>query len=156
MKDLEEHGQNLGFLFLMYCLTLWSPGACVHLSDNMVKPIPSPPLAHQLKKRNANFLQYGFAVCEIPFYKVCRPNVTRIACSELGCCYHKEVCYKKAMPQYMRAFIGLIFIVFAMFSLYMLQSCIVGRKPKRSAIKETIQPLEIEESSSGPSESSSE
>uniref|UniRef100_A0A670JAJ0 Uncharacterized protein n=1 Tax=Podarcis muralis TaxID=64176 RepID=A0A670JAJ0_PODMU len=38
-------------------------------------------------------------VCEFPFYEICRENVSRIECSELGCCYHKETCYKKAVPR---------------------------------------------------------
>uniref|UniRef100_A0A8C6YG93 Uncharacterized protein n=1 Tax=Naja naja TaxID=35670 RepID=A0A8C6YG93_NAJNA len=39
-----------------------------------------------------------FEVCELPFYEVCQTNVSRIECTELGCCYHKETCYKKAVP----------------------------------------------------------
>ncbi|CAI5771929.1 Hypothetical predicted protein [Podarcis lilfordi] len=99
MKDLEEPGQNPRLIFLMYCLTLWSPpGLCVQSPLKFDRAIQSPPLPHRLEKRNTNFLRYGFAVCEFPFYEICRENVSRIECSELGCCYHKETCYKKAVP----------------------------------------------------------
>ncbi|XP_062983734.1 testis-expressed protein 29 [Elgaria multicarinata webbii] len=153
MKDLEELGQNPRFIFLMYCLTLWSPpGACVKLSLKLDTAIQPPPLTVRLEKRNANFLRYGFAVCELPFYEICRSNVSRIECSELGCCFHKETCYKKAVPQYMKAFVGLIVIIMVVFSLFMLQSCCTGSKKKPAAKKELKK--EEEESTSDTSDSS--
>ncbi|XP_061485664.1 testis-expressed protein 29 [Rhineura floridana] len=135
MKNVEELGQNPRFILLMYCLTLWSPpGACVQLSLKLERAVQSPPLTLQLEKRNANFLRYGFAVCELPFYEICSSNVSRIKCSELGCCFHKETCYKKAVPQYMKAFIGLIVVVMVVFFLFMLYSCCTGKK-KKSFVK---------------------
>nr|XP_020649955.1 testis-expressed protein 29 isoform X2 [Pogona vitticeps]XP_020649956.1 testis-expressed protein 29 isoform X2 [Pogona vitticeps]XP_020649957.1 testis-expressed protein 29 isoform X2 [Pogona vitticeps] len=132
-KDLEEFDHNLKFLLLMCCLTLWSPVACVSLSLKLDGAIQSPHMAHQLEKRSTNFLRYGFAVCELPFYEICNSNVSRIECSALGCCFHKETCYKKAVPQYMKAFVGLIWLLFGIFCLFLLQSCI-GRK-KLPAVK---------------------
>nr|XP_034972603.1 testis-expressed protein 29 [Zootoca vivipara] len=100
MKDLEELGQNPRLIFLICCLTLWSPpGLCVQSPLKLDRAIQSPPLPHRLEKRNTNFLRYGFAVCEFPFYEICRENVSRIECSELGCCFHKQTCYKKAVPR---------------------------------------------------------
>nr|XP_020649958.1 testis-expressed protein 29 isoform X3 [Pogona vitticeps] len=120
-KDLEEFDHNLKFLLLMCCLTLWSPVACVSLSLKLDGAIQSPHMAHQLEKRSTNFLRYGFAVCELPFYEICNSNVSRIECSALGCCFHKETCYKKAVPQYMKAFVGLIWLLFGIFCLFLLQ-----------------------------------
>ncbi|XP_078246399.1 testis-expressed protein 29 [Pogona vitticeps] len=121
-KDLEEFDHNLKFLLLMCCLTLWSPVACVSMSLKLDGAIQSPHMAHQLEKRSTNFLRYGFAVCELPFYEICNSNVSRIECSALGCCFHKETCYKKAVPQYMKAFVGLIWLLFGIFCLFLLQS----------------------------------
>ncbi|KAH0624547.1 hypothetical protein JD844_032141 [Phrynosoma platyrhinos] len=91
-------------------------------------------------------IELSSQVCELPFYEICRTNVSRIKCSELGCCFHKETCYKKAVPQYMKAFGGLIGLIFVLFCLYMLQ-----RKKAKSVIK-----AEEESSSSESSESSTE
>uniref|UniRef100_A0A670YZS7 Uncharacterized protein n=1 Tax=Pseudonaja textilis TaxID=8673 RepID=A0A670YZS7_PSETE len=46
----------------------------------------------------STFRQSVNTLCELPFYEVCQTNVSRIECTELGCCYHKETCYKKAVP----------------------------------------------------------
>ncbi|XP_025024053.1 testis-expressed protein 29, partial [Python bivittatus] len=108
-------------IFLVSCLILWlPPGACIKLSFKSNRTTQSPLLALQLEKRS-NFLRYGFAVCELPFYEICQTNVSRIECTELGCCYYKETCYKKAVPSYMKAFVALIVIILAVFSLFMLK-----------------------------------
>ncbi|KAJ7319785.1 hypothetical protein JRQ81_019296 [Phrynocephalus forsythii] len=134
-KGSEEAGHKPKLIFLVYCLTLWSPPvACVNMSLNLDKEIQSAHVAHELEKRSTNFIRYGFAVCELPFHEICNSNVSRIECSALGCCFHKETCYKKAVPQYMKAFVALIWLLFGIFILFMLQSCI-GRK-KMSAVKE--------------------
>uniref|UniRef100_A0A8C8S2S3 Uncharacterized protein n=1 Tax=Pelusios castaneus TaxID=367368 RepID=A0A8C8S2S3_9SAUR len=39
-----------------------------------------------------------FVVCELPLYEICSQNVSRIQCSILGCCFHKQICYRKAVP----------------------------------------------------------
>nr|XP_042118681.1 testis-expressed protein 29 isoform X2 [Peromyscus maniculatus bairdii] len=61
------------------------------LSSDSVRYSPeiktSPP--HILKK---------FAVCDIPLYEICDYNITRDQCKDLGCCFYRGVCYKKAVP----------------------------------------------------------
>ncbi|XP_028583954.2 testis-expressed protein 29 [Podarcis muralis] len=152
MKDLEELGQNPRLIFLMYCLTLWSPpGLCVQSPLKLNRAIQSPPLPHRLEKRNTNFLRYGFAVCEFPFYEICRENVSRIECSELGCCYHKETCYKKAVPQYMKAFICLIVIVMVAFCIFVLYSCCAGKK-RKSSLEDEVKSSSDESDSSAESD----
>uniref|UniRef100_A0A7M4FEL9 Uncharacterized protein n=1 Tax=Crocodylus porosus TaxID=8502 RepID=A0A7M4FEL9_CROPO len=61
---------------------------------------------------------FFIVVCELPFYEICDKNVSRIQCSVLGCCFHKEVCYKKAVPSYMQVFIILILVIMAAFILF--------------------------------------
>ncbi|XP_034274677.1 testis-expressed protein 29 isoform X1 [Pantherophis guttatus] len=143
MKCIENQDQNQMFIFLVPCL-LWLPsGACIKLSFKFNSGTQSPSRVLHLEKRS-NFLRYGFAVCELPFYEVCQTNVSRIECTELGCCYHKETCYKKAVPSYMKAFIALIVIILAVFTLFMLQSCLGGmenlsaQKKKNKEDKESV------------------
>ncbi|KAJ6667387.1 hypothetical protein lerEdw1_016508 [Lerista edwardsae] len=122
-KEFEEPRQNPKVFFLFYCLTLWSaPGACVKLD----RAKQSSHSTLQLEKRDTKFYQYGLAVCELPFYEICRTNVSRIQCSELGCCYHKETCYKKAVPEYMKTFVALIVIIMVVFVLFVLYKMLLG------------------------------
>lgn len=61
-SNLEELGQNPSTIFLLYCLVLWSsPGAGVKLSLELDRAKQWSPLTLHLKKRAANFFQYGFA-----------------------------------------------------------------------------------------------
>ncbi|XP_053168941.1 testis-expressed protein 29 [Hemicordylus capensis] len=156
-KDLEEPVQNPRFIFLFYCLTLWPcPGACVKLSLKLDRAIQSPPLTHQLEKRDANFFRYGFAVCELPFYEICSLNVSRIQCSELGCCFHKETCYKKAVPQYMKTFVAFILIIMVIFVLFLVISCCGRRKKRGPSIEEDKQAIVEDKSDTSSSSSDSQ
>lgn len=61
-KNLEEPKQNPKFIFLFYCLTLWStPCACVQLSLKWDKAKQTPPSTVQLEKRDIQYYQYGLA-----------------------------------------------------------------------------------------------
>ncbi|KYO41314.1 testis-expressed sequence 29 protein [Alligator mississippiensis] len=110
------------------------------------------PFTHLLKKRSSNFLQDGFAVCELPFYEICDKNVSRIQCSALGCCFHKEVCYKKAVPSYMQVFIILILVIMAAFILFVCHSCVV----KKNRSKRMHPPVDMSEPSVTSSSESNE
>ncbi|XP_077200383.1 testis-expressed protein 29 [Paroedura picta] len=116
----------------------------------MERATKSPPLSLQLEKRDANFFRYGFAVCELPFYEICRDNVSRIECSELGCCFYKQACYKKAVPEYMKAFVGLIVFIFVIFILFVLYRCFAGeskKKPKNKTLPKKDKSVEKENQS---------
>uniref|UniRef100_A0A8C4WII9 Secreted protein n=1 Tax=Gopherus evgoodei TaxID=1825980 RepID=A0A8C4WII9_9SAUR len=49
-------------------------------------------------KSVALFFVFFFVVCELPLYEICSQNVSRVQCSALGCCFHKQICYRKAVP----------------------------------------------------------
>ncbi|XP_039359590.1 testis-expressed protein 29 isoform X5 [Mauremys reevesii] len=72
----------------------------------------------RLQKRSTHFLRHGFAVCELPLYEICSQNVSRVQCSVLGCCFHKQICYRKAVPSYMQVFIILILLIMGSFILF--------------------------------------
>ncbi|XP_042118682.1 testis-expressed protein 29 isoform X3 [Peromyscus maniculatus bairdii] len=78
------------------------------LSSDSVRYSPeiktSPP--HILKK---------FAVCDIPLYEICDYNITRDQCKDLGCCFYRGVCYKKAVPIYVHVFSVLIMLIAGFF-----------------------------------------
>ncbi|CAM2096472.1 testis-expressed protein 29 [Caretta caretta] len=88
----------------------------------------SAPFTHLLKKRSTNFLRHGFAVCELPLYEICSENVSRVQCSGLGCCFHKQICYRKAVPSYMQVFIILILLIMGSFILFVFHSFLVEKR----------------------------
>lgn len=57
-------------------------------------PPPSDPTSFPAKSG----LCLCLAVCDIPLYEICDYNITRDQCKELGCCFYRGVCYKKAVP----------------------------------------------------------
>ncbi|XP_068787325.1 testis-expressed protein 29 isoform X1 [Struthio camelus] len=106
--------------FLVVCfLIAWAlPAVHVNFSPESGNKAKSEPFVSFLMRRSSNFLQSGFAGCELPLYEICHQNVSRIQCSAIGCCFHKPTCYRKAVPSYVRVFIVLIFLVLISFTLF--------------------------------------
>ncbi|XP_039359575.1 testis-expressed protein 29 isoform X2 [Mauremys reevesii] len=118
-KRLQVPGLNPQFIFFLYFLTVCClPCAFVKFPPNSDSKMKSAPFVHLLKKRSTHFLRHGFAVCELPLYEICSQNVSRVQCSVLGCCFHKQICYRKAVPSYMQVFIILILLIMGSFILF--------------------------------------
>ncbi|XP_025035206.2 testis-expressed protein 29 [Pelodiscus sinensis] len=132
-QRLQVHGLNPQFIFLLYFLTVYSlTCAFAKLPPNLDSTMKSAPFAHLLKKRSTNFMRYGFAVCELPLYEICSQNVSRIQCSVLGCCFHKQICYKKAVPEYMQVFIILILLIMGVFVLFVFLCFLVEKRRRKN------------------------
>ncbi|KAM5312351.1 testis-expressed protein 29 [Glossophaga mutica] len=82
--------------------------------------------SHPLKK---------FAVCDIPLYTVCDHNVSRDRCQGLGCCFHKGVCYEKAVPTYVQVFFALIVIITGAFIFTVIYRVVQERREKEVCTK---------------------
>ncbi|XP_068787326.1 testis-expressed protein 29 isoform X2 [Struthio camelus] len=121
--------------FLVVCfLIAWAlPAVHVNFSPESGNKAKSEPFVSFLMRRSSNFLQSGFAGCELPLYEICHQNVSRIQCSAIGCCFHKPTCYRKAVPSYVRVFIVLIFLVLISFTLFEFYSCVAEKSRKDTA-----------------------
>ncbi|XP_043354970.1 testis-expressed protein 29 isoform X1 [Dermochelys coriacea] len=73
-----------------------------------------------------------FVVCELPLYEICSENVSRVQCSGLGCCFHKQICYRKAVPSYMQVFIVLILLIMGSFILFVFHSFLVEKRRRKN------------------------
>uniref|UniRef100_A0A8C8UNK2 Testis-expressed protein 29 n=1 Tax=Peromyscus maniculatus bairdii TaxID=230844 RepID=A0A8C8UNK2_PERMB len=74
---------------------------------------PRAPTASNSPRRSG--LCLCLAVCDIPLYEICDYNITRDQCKDLGCCFYRGVCYKKAVPIYVHVFSVLIMLIAGFF-----------------------------------------
>ncbi|XP_039359581.1 testis-expressed protein 29 isoform X3 [Mauremys reevesii] len=140
-KRLQVPGLNPQFIFFLYFLTVCClPCAFVKFPPNSDSKMKSAPFVHLLKKRSTHFLRHGFAVCELPLYEICSQNVSRVQCSVLGCCFHKQICYRKAVPSYMQVFIILILLIMGSFILFVFHSFLVEKRRRKNMSRQKNTP----------------